>query len=190
MKPIPHTRFSTRLSGSARETEGRLRSLLRGGKKRPPAALLVLLALLIALCGSLVACRETQPRPQIFPDLADYERFLFSPEADVAALLEEATSAEHLVRTTPIEQEWDVLYEYDGAALAPYLPNCLEMQGVTVFGEGGSIVVSYLPSEPEDCTGVALSCMDGQVVAVTAGWGEFGAGYADLLTGEVTVEKW
>ena len=58
MKPIPHTRFSTRLSGSARETEGRLRGLLRGGKKRPPAALLVLLALLIALCGSLVACRE------------------------------------------------------------------------------------------------------------------------------------
>ena len=83
-----------------------------------------------------------------------------------------------------------VLYEYDGAALAPYLPNCLEMQGVTVFGEGGSIVVSYLPSEPGDCTGVALSCMDGQVVAVTAGWGEFGAGYADLLTGEVTVEEW
>ena len=47
MKPIPHTRFSTRLSGSARETEGRLRSLLRGGKKRPPAALLILLVLLI-----------------------------------------------------------------------------------------------------------------------------------------------
>ena len=64
MKPIPHTRFSTRLSGSARETEGRLRGLLRGGKKRPPAALLVLLALLIALCGSLVACREGMGEPE------------------------------------------------------------------------------------------------------------------------------
>ena len=67
MKPIPHTRFSTRLSGSARETEGRLRSLLRGGKKRPPAALLVLLALLIALCGSLVACRQSETPEETTP---------------------------------------------------------------------------------------------------------------------------
>ena len=82
MKPIPHTCFSTRLSGSARETEGRLRSLLRGGKKRPPAALLILLVLLIALCGSLVAC---QPGAEDAPagNLPPAEQYRVEPESGI-----------------------------------------------------------------------------------------------------------
>ena len=65
MKPMPNTRFSTRLSGSARETEGRLKGLLKK-HRRPPVILLAALALLIALCGSLVACQpgaEDDPAP-------------------------------------------------------------------------------------------------------------------------------
>ena len=42
MRSIPRTRFSTRLSGSERETAERIRSLFQNGQKRPPAALLVL----------------------------------------------------------------------------------------------------------------------------------------------------
>ena len=63
MRSIPRTRFSTRLSGSERETAERIRDLFQRRKKRPPAALLIPLALLIALCGSLVGC-QTASLPQ------------------------------------------------------------------------------------------------------------------------------
>ena len=65
MMPMPRTRLCTHLSGSARETEGRLKNLLKK-HRRPPVILLAALALLIALCGSLVACQpgaEDDPGP-------------------------------------------------------------------------------------------------------------------------------
>ena len=59
---LPRSPLTTRLSGSARETEDRIRSIFLWKKKRPPVLVLVLAAVIIALCGSLVSCQErTQP---------------------------------------------------------------------------------------------------------------------------------
>ncbi|WP_151075398.1 hypothetical protein [Flintibacter sp. KGMB00164] len=59
---IFRTPFSTALSGSARETDRRIRNIFLWKKKRPPVLVLVLAAVLIALCGGLVSCQErTEP---------------------------------------------------------------------------------------------------------------------------------
>ena len=58
---IPNTPFSTRLSGSAKETELRLRSIFQWKKKRPPVMLVVLIAvLLLGICGGLVSCEPAE----------------------------------------------------------------------------------------------------------------------------------
>lgn len=53
----PRSPLSTRLSGSARETELRIRSIFQWKKKRPPLPLMALMGALILLCGSLVSCQ-------------------------------------------------------------------------------------------------------------------------------------
>ena len=53
-----YTPFSTRLSGSARETELRLKNIFQWKKKRPPMVLIVLVLAIVLSCGGLVACRE------------------------------------------------------------------------------------------------------------------------------------
>ena len=77
---MPRTPFSTALSGSARETELRLRNIFSGPKRRPPAALLILTLAVCVLCGNLVSCRgEKQPeeitlsmRLQYYDKLGNY----------------------------------------------------------------------------------------------------------------------
>ena len=54
---LPKTRLSTAMSGSARETEGRLRNLFIK-HRRPALALVMAVGFAIGLCGSLVACRS------------------------------------------------------------------------------------------------------------------------------------
>lgn len=62
---IPHTPFTARLSGSAKEIELRLCNIFRWKKKRPPV-LLLLAALLMAVgCGSLVSCQPQQKAPPV-----------------------------------------------------------------------------------------------------------------------------
>ena len=84
---VPHTPFSTPLSGSARETELRIRNIMSGPKKRPPALFLLLVFSLCLFCGNLVSCqvKEAQapappglpaassapPEPENTPSLAD-----------------------------------------------------------------------------------------------------------------------
>ena len=67
MNPIspipPRYPFATSLSGSARETELRLRSIFQWKKRRPPALLLVLTGALILLCSSLVSCQVNAAPP-------------------------------------------------------------------------------------------------------------------------------
>lgn len=53
-----YTPFSTRLSGSAKETELRLRSIFKWKKKRPPMLLLALVLLIALGSGGLVACQN------------------------------------------------------------------------------------------------------------------------------------
>ncbi len=68
---MPRTPFSTQLSGSARETEIRLRNIFSGPKKRPPVLFLVLMFSVCIFCGNLVSCqvKEVEPdRPDISAD--------------------------------------------------------------------------------------------------------------------------
>ncbi len=57
---IPHSPFSTRLSGSARETELRLRNIFQWKKKRPPVVLFVLTALALMFCFGLFSCQPSE----------------------------------------------------------------------------------------------------------------------------------
>ncbi|MCI9242302.1 MAG: hypothetical protein HFF43_02835 [Lawsonibacter sp.] len=59
-KKVPRTPFSTPLSGSARETEMRLKHIFSGPKKRPPALFLALVSAACLLCGNLVSCQTPQ----------------------------------------------------------------------------------------------------------------------------------
>ena len=54
---MPRTPFSTPLSGSAKETEIRIRNIMSGPKKRPPALFLVLVFAVCLFCGNLVSCQ-------------------------------------------------------------------------------------------------------------------------------------
>ena len=54
---MPCSPLTTRLSGSARETEDRIRNIFQWKKKRPPMPVLAVTALIIVLCGSLVSCQ-------------------------------------------------------------------------------------------------------------------------------------
>lgn len=60
---LPHTPFSTPLSSSARAVEQRLRRILAGPGKRPPAVFLVLVFSLCLLCGNLVSCQAAEGEP-------------------------------------------------------------------------------------------------------------------------------
>ena len=66
MTPNPHSPprspFAASLSGSAKETELRLRSIFQWKKRRPPALFLLLAALCVLLCSSLVSCQQA-PAP-------------------------------------------------------------------------------------------------------------------------------
>ena len=54
---MPRTPFSTPLSGSAKETELRLKNIFSGPKKRPPVLFLVLMFSVCIFCGNLVSCQ-------------------------------------------------------------------------------------------------------------------------------------
>ena len=55
----PRTPFSTRLSGNAKETELRLRSIFQWKKQRPPVWLLDLVIVMAVGCGGLVSCQSS-----------------------------------------------------------------------------------------------------------------------------------
>ena len=55
---FPHTPFSTPLSGSAKETQTRIRNIFQFQKKRPPVLVLTLAAALVLSCGGLVSCQS------------------------------------------------------------------------------------------------------------------------------------
>ena len=57
---IPNTPFATRLSGSSKETQLRIRSIFQWKKKRPPVWLFTFIAVVIFGCIGLVSCREKE----------------------------------------------------------------------------------------------------------------------------------
>ena len=70
---LPRSPLTTRLSGSARETEHRIRNIFQWKKKRPPVLVLVLAAVIIALCGSLVSCQKRPSVPSIIMETQYYD---------------------------------------------------------------------------------------------------------------------
>ena len=66
LRSVPRSPFSTPLSGSARETEERIRNIFQYKKKRPPVSALFLACALALSCGGLVSC---QARERNFPTL-------------------------------------------------------------------------------------------------------------------------
>ncbi len=85
---LPRSPLSTRLSGSARETEHRIRNIFQWKKKRPPVLILVLVAVLIALCGSLVSCQSRGPAVSLVMDVQHYdtlENYIEIPALTVSA---------------------------------------------------------------------------------------------------------
>lgn len=72
---IPPTPFSTRLSGSAKETERRLRNIFSGPKKRPPALFLALVFAACLLCGNLVSCNQRPAEPAVVMETQYYDTY-------------------------------------------------------------------------------------------------------------------
>ena len=66
LRSVPRSPFSTPLSGSAKETENRIRNIFQYQKKRPPVPALLLACALALTCGGLVSC---QARERDFPTL-------------------------------------------------------------------------------------------------------------------------
>ena len=60
LNKIPKTPFATRLSGSAKETQLRIRSMFQWKKKRPPVWLFAFIVVVIFGCIGLVSCREKE----------------------------------------------------------------------------------------------------------------------------------
>lgn len=58
---VPRSPFTTRLSGSAKETELRIRNIFQWKKKRPPVIAFAAAILVIALCGSIVGFTTFPP---------------------------------------------------------------------------------------------------------------------------------
>lgn len=121
-RPLPRSPFTTRLSGSARETELRIRSIFQWNKKRPPAALVVLVLASILLCGNLVACRvkdiQTEPSNQqvleaLYEVVADRLNFLDGSgprplEKVSASLLDSATHNGYTLGSARFQDSFDV----------------------------------------------------------------------------------
>ncbi|NBI09050.1 hypothetical protein D1641_03310 [Colidextribacter sp. OB.20] len=80
---IPRTPFSTPLSGSARVTELRIKNILTGPKKRPPALFLAAMFAVCLFCGNLVSCQAAEAEPP-HPDIpVDWEN-LTEPDLTLA----------------------------------------------------------------------------------------------------------
>ena len=83
---MPRTPFSTGLSGSARETEIRLRNIFSGPKKRPPLPFLILMFAIAIFCGNLVSCRQRPPDPSLLMETQYYDSYGNYVEIPVLAL--------------------------------------------------------------------------------------------------------
>ena len=116
-KKMPRTPFSTPLSGSARETEIRIRNIMSGPKKRPPLPFLILVFSLCIFCGNIVSCQmaetEKTPEAEVWVDYLDTDEMPWDKSAEIQ------------------------LEEYPGVTFR-WIPD-----GVTATDETGSTVLIY-----------------------------------------------
>ena len=93
-----------------------------------------------------------------------YDQFLFAEDAPVTALLAQVVAEAPQV-PAPEGESSSASVWYDGALLAPYLPNCAEM-GEVRLDSREYIDIFYTPLAPEDCTQVQLTWDGGQTIRV------------------------
>ena len=155
---MPKTPFATRLSGGAKETELRLRSIFQWKKKRPPVVLLILAAvLLVGICGGLVGFSST-PRRGTFSEL--YPEY-FAENAGVYIVYE---NKEDFGRAEPMpgSAEFAAAMEYLGGTELRAVWGRKNLIGEFDFRNGAF----YLVSETEDPLKLELY-PDGYVVVST-----------------------
>ena len=117
---IPRSPFATRLSGSARETEIRIRNIFQGSKKRPPVPIMLLAALVILSCGWLVSCQPEEDGPSGSSSGASSSGPSSSPvkEEILLELLYQSAAEEHAFEdTVPVQKELMATLERDGRTL-------------------------------------------------------------------------
>ena len=98
LRSVPRSPFSTPLSGSARETEERIRNIFQYKKKRPPVPVLFLACALALSCGGLVSC-ESPNAPSSDPADTSSQQAGFSLDARAQELVQ-ALTPEDLPDTT------------------------------------------------------------------------------------------
>ena len=67
---LPHSPFSTQLSGSAKEAETRIRNIFQRPQKSPPIPVLIFAGALALTCGGLVSCQGQVGTPSQEADYA------------------------------------------------------------------------------------------------------------------------
>ena len=108
-KNPPRSPFTTYLSGSARETELRIRSIFQWKKKRPPAALMLLVLAAVLLCGNLAACQtESSSGGDVSGPLSQESVWntLTKAMADSIAVLDHRESLVYTMLSSSYHGEW------------------------------------------------------------------------------------
>ena len=147
---IPRSPFATRLSGSARETEIRIRNIFQGPKKRPPVPIMLLAALLILSCGWLVSCQPEEDGPSGSSSGASSSGPSSPPvkEEILLELLYQSAAEEHAFEdTVPVQKELMATLERDGRTL-----------GAAAFTDkfGTSLCVGVMDDRSETLTAPAF----------------------------------
>ena len=173
---MPRTPFSTPLSGSAKETEIRIRNIMSGPKRRPPVLFLALVFSVCIFCGNLVSCqvKETEvPDTRAGSSLADLPD---PPEREPGME----------VRESQVVLE-DIDLDGDGLADTVTATTRFDLQGngesditlTAVLGRGETVECQW--TEEENCLSIAV-LMAGSVIspdrdALVLGLEVFGSNY-------------
>ena len=114
---IPRSPFATHLSGSARETELRIRNLFQGPKKRPPVPIMIATALLIISCGWLVSCHPREESPSDNPSASGVQDAPLKEEVLLELLYQSAEEQTVFDDRAPVGKELLATLEGDGHTL-------------------------------------------------------------------------
>lgn len=104
---MPKTYFSAPLSRSAKDTEGRVRNIFQGQRKRPALIVLTLVAALALLCGSVVAVRSRSAAGAALPTPAADRG---QEKSEAAALKEVSEENRELAELPPFVYEGNETY--------------------------------------------------------------------------------
>ena len=166
MKPkMPKTPFAMSLSGSAKETELRIRNIFQWEKKRPPIILMILFAsLLLCICGGLVSFSNQQ---------SSNDHYLALLEVSGATVYAERQGlwsfdvywkpnggiAEHITTATRAKASSVELTEHSGKLAVRYTDSYNDLSCIRVFALFDDKAPEYLCGGASDSDRVASTGM-------------------------------